>query len=94
LVHALFLQAGNIIRTKCLRQNAENKGYSMAAGDFGAKERSMRKLGGTLSVLTGVVFFATALAFFVLPPELQDFTARSEFFTSVVANPTVLELTF
>jgi hypothetical protein len=39
----------------------------MATGDFGAGEKSARKLGGTLSVLAGVVFFATALAFFLLP---------------------------
>jgi len=66
----------------------------MATGDFGTKEKRARKLGGTLSVLTGVVFLATALAFFLLPPEQLDFTARSEFFMSVAANPTVLELTF
>jgi hypothetical protein len=54
----------------------------------------VRKLGGTLSVFAGIVFFATALAFFLLPPEQLEFTARSEFFTSVMANPTVLELTF
>lgn len=66
----------------------------MVTGDFGVKEKRARKLGGTLSVLTGIVFFATALAFFLLPPEQRDFTARSEFFMSVAANPTGLELTF
>ncbi len=66
----------------------------MATGDVGPKETSMRKLGGTLSILTGVVFFTTALAFFLLPPEQLDFTARSEFFISVAAHPTGLTLTF
>jgi hypothetical protein len=48
-----------------LTDNAETKGCSIAAGDLGATESGMRKLGGTLSILTGVVFFVTALAFFL-----------------------------
>ena len=66
----------------------------MTAGDFCAEEKSTRRLGGTFCVLTGIVFFATALAFFLLPPEQLDFTPRSGFFMSVAANPTGLELTF
>jgi len=79
---------------KYLNDNAETSGYRTTTGDFDAKKSSMRKFGGILSVLTGVVFFVTALAFFLLPPEQQNFTATSEFFKSVVANPTVLKLTF
>jgi Domain of unknown function (DUF4386) len=66
----------------------------MANGSVSAKEHSMRMLGGALSILTGVVFFATALAFFLLPPDQLNFTATAEFFQSVAAHPTGLTLTF
>jgi hypothetical protein len=66
----------------------------MANGGVSAKEHSMRTLGGILSILTGVVFFATALAFFLLPPEQLNFTATAEFFQSVAAHPIGLTLTF
>jgi hypothetical protein len=36
----------------------------MALAALGAKEKNARRLGGTLSVITGIVFFASALAFF------------------------------
>lgn len=66
----------------------------MVHDNFEIKKTEMGKLGGILSILTGVVFFATAVAFFLLPPEQQKFAATSEFFNSIVANPTVLQLTF
>lgn len=67
---------------------------NMATEDFSLKKKGMKKLGGIISIITGIVFFATALAFFLLPPEQQNFTATSKFFSSVIANPTVLKLTF
>jgi Domain of unknown function (DUF4386) len=66
----------------------------VATADSSANESSIRTLGGALSILAGIVFFATALAFFLLPPEQLDFTPRAEFFISVAALPTVVKLTF
>jgi hypothetical protein len=66
----------------------------MTPEDQDAKKRNVRRFGGTISIIAGIVFFASAMTFFLLPAEQLEFAATSKFFNSVFANPTVLEFTF
>ena len=59
-----------------------------------SKEDISLKFGAITSILTGIVFFVTALIFFILPPNQQDFTPRFEFFSSVSQDPSFLLITF
>lgn len=52
------------------------------------------KFGAITSISTGIIFFVTALTFFIIPPIQQDFTPRFEFFSSISHDPTLLLFTF
>ncbi len=54
------------------------------------KDTSLRTLGGTCSILTGVAFVGVAVVYLLLPPEQQDACrCPDRFLTSLASNPTL-----